>query len=139
MSNTSSVATNIQLPLGATVASQWIDLRFSMVATLQVSTNSVSAPIGVITIEYSNDVGTIELERWGGQPNPATTNAAKVGVTAAATVLGTNLATGYDGTGGLKTSFVDLTKIGIPHYVRVVYTRTSGGATDTLLVNVTSR
>lgn len=133
-----TVGTAIQLSMAATVQSEWIDLRSSLDASLQVSCGDNSSPVGAITVEYSNDVNQILDEKYRGTL-PSATAAARVDVTSALTVLGTALSTsGYDGAGS-KASFIDLDAIGMPAFVRVVYTRTSGGASDTLLVNVSGR
>lgn len=126
--------TIISLPLAATRASNWIDMRSCAFASLQLAATDLASPVGAVTIEYSNDIKQCEYELYNiGDPTVAST-AARVDVTAALTVLGTALAAGYDGSGN-KVSFIKLDTIGVPAYCRVVWTRTSGGATDTLLIN----
>lgn len=134
----SNLRTDILLSTAATARTEWIDLRNATYTTLQVSVPDNASPVGAVTVEYSNDVNTIENEK-AQQVLPANTQASRVNVTAALVVLGTAFAAGYDGAGA-KASFTDLTLIGIPAFVRVIYTRTSGGgATDPLRVNVIAR
>lgn len=132
-----TLASNVQLSMAATSYSGWFDLRALSYVTLQCSANGLASPVGVVTVEYSNDVGTVESERAKGVA-PAASVAARVDVSAALVVLGTSFATGFNGN-GVKSGFANLEPVGIPNYVRVVYTRTSGGAGDFLLVNVTGR
>ena len=135
----SGLVTQIPLSTAATVQSRWIDTRTVHSVTLQLSVTDVASPVGAITIEFSNDVGTIQKELNTGVL-PANTTAARVDVTTALTVRGTALAAGYDGVGA-KVSFTNFgDAVGVPAFFRVVYTKSSGGgATDILLVNVAGR
>jgi hypothetical protein len=133
----------LQLSMAATAGSKWIDLRSSTHATLQVSCGAVNTPAGAVTVEYSNDNVQCEREivQYGANATPdtdTTTTAVRIGVTTALSVVGTAPATGFDG-GGNRSFFTNLAAIGLPGFVRVVYTRASGGAADVLLINVISR
>jgi hypothetical protein len=134
----SQIRTAIALSTAATVSSPWVDLRSVEFCSLQIDVSDVASPVGVVTVEFSNDFNTIENE-LAQQVTPANSAAVRVNVSAAVTVSGTALASGYDGAGA-KASYVDLDDIALPSYARVVYTRTSGGgATDILNVRFQGR
>lgn len=117
-----------QLNMAATAITPWVDIRKYAAASIQTDCEDIASPVGVITIESSNDVATIEAELYAGTA-PAST-AAKL-IATPVVPAGALWATGYDGVGS-KAS------IGTPSvafaFLRVKYTRTSGGAGDTLSV-----
>lgn len=135
------IRTDINLSMAATVRSPWIDLRGVLDYSAMLSCGDLASPVGVITYDFSNDWVKIEAERAAGV-DPANSTAIAVGMTAAlgaGIVTGTVLATGYDGVGD-KASYIRLGgPLGYPAYIRFVYTRTSGGATDILKINLIGR
>lgn len=126
---------DLQLSLAATVISRWIDIRTLTDVSLQLDCGDVASPVGAITVEFSND-RVCEYEIMT-DVAPASSAAVVVDCTTALTVKGAALSNGYDGVGA-KASFASF-PIGLPGYFRVKYTKTSGGATDTLHVRAVAR
>lgn len=124
------------LPAVTTSATPWVALQGLRRASLQVQVTTVGTPVGIVTIEYSSDVRQIGTEMSSNSVVfPPNTTAARIDVSAAVTVQGTNLATGYDGAAN-RASFVNLTTVGLPQFVRVIWTRTSGGTGNNVVVNI---
>lgn len=131
-----NLRTNLTIDMSATGASRWADLRNMRDVSLQVDCGAVASPVGVVTVEFSNDVETCEREIKT-DVAPTSTTAVKVDCTAALTVRGTAFSNGFDGSGN-KASFTSI-PVGMPAFARVKYTRTSGGSGDTLHVRFVGR
>lgn len=129
------IISDLSLSLAATVISRWIDIRTLYDVSLQLDCGDVASPVGVITVEFSND--KVCENEIATDVAPGSTAAVRVDATAALTVKGSALADGYDGVGA-KASFASF-PVGLPGYFRVKYTRTGGGATDTLRVRTVGR
>lgn len=117
--------------MAATGYTPWVDMRRLVTLHVQTDCGDVNDPVGVVTVEISNDVATIEKEQANGT-TPANSAAVKVtGLTASN--VGTNWATGFDGVGA-KAATASSAVVHLAAFARVKYTRTSGGAGDTLYV-----
>lgn len=126
------------LNLAATAYSPWLDVWHASNVAIQLDCGDVASPVGVVTVEASNDFETIEQERAVGTAS-ASSAAVLIDITSVITVQGTVLATGYDGVGS-KVSMLRLTSGGtIPAFVRIKYTKTSGGSGDTMHVRLAGR
>lgn len=129
------IISDLSLSLAATVISRWIDIRTLSDVSLQLDCGDLASPVGVVTVEFSNDkVCENEIAM---DVAPGSTTAVLVDATSTLTVKGTALAAGYDGVGA-KATFASF-PIGLPGYFRVKFTRTSGGATDVLHVRTIGR
>lgn len=119
------------ISLAATGYSPWIDLQGLDNIAIQLDCGDVASPVGVVTVEGSNDFDVIERERDIGTAS-ASSAAIVIDITSLVTVQGTAFATGFDGVGN-KAAIARLVVSGtIPAFIRFKYTRTSGGAGDTL-------
>lgn len=118
-----------QLSMAATAWTPWVDLRRNSVGSIVTECGDVNDPVGVLSLEASNDVLTVEAELRAGTL-PASTAAKFATLTIG--VAGNAWATAYDGV-GIKFSFA--APVVFAHaFARVKYLRTSGGAGDTLTV-----
>jgi hypothetical protein len=119
------------LSMAATAYTPWVDVRRLAQVSIQTDCGDVNDPVGVVTLESTNDIATVEKEQNNGT-TPANSAAAKLTL-ATASSSGTNWATGFDGVGAKSAVLISTTVPSVP-FVRVKYTRTSGGAADTLVV-----
>ena len=117
-----------QLSMAASAATPWVDVRASATGSVFTDCEDISSPVGVITLEFSNDVATIEAEKAAGTP-PLSTAAKLIANTTVPS--GTAWTNGYDGNGA-KSSGTTVTAAFA--YARIRYARTGGGASDTLNV-----
>lgn len=118
------------LSMAATAYTPWVDARRLSVLSVQTDCGDVNDPVGVITLEGTNDVATVTKEQNDGT-TPANSAAAKLTLITAA-LVGDLWASGYNGVGA-KSSLAFSTANVAMAFVRVKYTRTSGGAADTLV------
>lgn len=127
------------LPVTASITTPWIDTRsYARVSLHTYIPTNTGTPIGVVTMEYSNDVEGVKQDM---ALNPAfgTSNAKPVNVTSSLQVLGTAWSNGYNGSAN-RASFVGIDPAdGLPAFMRVVYTRTSGGTGNVFTVAVSAR
>lgn len=128
-----NVSTYMTLPAGdlsATRQSAWVNLENMSVWGVAIHTPSTGTPVGTWSFEGSNDTKTIQNEIKAGTL-PASTGAKKF-VISATVVNGDALLT----TGAGNNSYVAFSG-GLPQWIRLVYTRSSGGtnAVPTLLTS----
>lgn len=116
------------LSMATTGYTPWVPV--GRLAALSIGTycGDVNDPVGVLTYEGSNDFSVIEAELRAGI---SSANSAAKAVTLTVSVSGSAWSNGYDGVGA-KNSVVFANPA--TAYARVKYTRTSGGAADTLTV-----
>ena len=130
------IQTNFQLSMAATAYTPWIDVRTLLGLSIQTDCGDVNDPVGVITLEASNDIPTVLQEKENGT-TPANSAAAKVASAITAATAGTAWTTGYDGVGAKASIYgAAAASTGSFAFVRLKYLRTSGGAGDTLNVRV---
>lgn len=125
MSRTLGIKLAVDHTLGATFKSNWIDARGSRFISIQLSSDNVSSPVGTWSIEESNDpVAEREIMRGAGGDSTAST-------AAVASIGSDALRVSVNGT-GLAVAAANSTTISVydpASFVRLVYTRTSGGGT----------
>jgi hypothetical protein len=110
------------------VTAPFYTMDFARIA-LQISVAALSAPVGVVSVEGTNEV---DLLLAGTDPN-SLTSWLNLAVTS---TVGTNLATGFDGSGS-KLALTTASNARAAAAWRVRWARTSGGALDTLTIVVT--
>jgi hypothetical protein len=116
-------------PTNATAYSPWVDTNGAVSANVHLSWAGTSSPEAVFTMEWSNDPLAGKEAALGG--TPAAGSAKLVDVTAAIPA-GNILGTGLTATGGATGSTI----IGVenpPRYLRIKYTRASGGSASAFL------
>lgn len=120
--------------LTATYATSWIDVRSAYVAHLQMSSDNTGSPVGAWTIEETNDP-VVEDEKRAGMVESAASVAKAINISADSSrvvVLGT----------GLTVNAANNTEV-IVHsparFLRLKYTRTSGGTGSLAQVWVSAR
>lgn len=106
--------------LSATRQSNWVAVDDMTVWGVSIHTLATGTPVGTYSFEGSNDANVIRKELVAGTL-PAST-AAKKFVIPSALVNGDSLTL----TGVAANSYVAFSA-GLPQYIRVIYTRTSGG------------
>jgi hypothetical protein len=113
--------------LGATYATPWVDCRASKRVHLQWSSDNTSSPVGVIAVEESNDPTALS-EYLNNPPGETTSSTAKVVNISADTTRVKDVGTGFTVNAANETV---VTVLNPAAFVRVKYTRTSGGGTAT--------
>jgi hypothetical protein len=120
------------LTMSATGYTAWVDVRRLTSLSVQTNCGDVNDPVGVITLEGTNDVATVLAEKENGT-TPANSAAAALTANSASSV-GDAWATAYNGVGAKVSALLATTTAVQFAFVRIKYTRTSGGAGDTLTV-----
>lgn len=121
---------SVTMSLSATGYSPWLITTDAGETMVQMIVPVTGAPVGVWTIEGSNDVSTIKAEMMAGVP-PASGTVTGIDCTAAVTVYGAAL-NAYDGLAEY-TSMWQLWPT--PGALRVKWTRTSGTGTARVIMN----
>lgn len=116
----------------ATITGSWIDIRDAHLITFQVTSTAAGTPVGTISFEITNASGA----QSGASPNsaeqpPSTASATTLTLTAAQTTAAT--------INNNTLAFVfEFTLMG-EAWIRMKYTRTSGGTGDTMSVAVAAK
>lgn len=108
--------------LGATYATPWIDCRIVKYLSIHWASDNTSSPVGALTVEESDDPVVVH-ELNGSESTSSTakvvnTSADSLRISAAGTGLTVNAA---------NATMITITRPAA--FVRLKYTRTSGGAT----------
>jgi hypothetical protein len=111
--------------LGATYATAWVDCRRARRVHFQWSSDNTSSPVGVVSIEESND--PLALADYLSTSNAETTSStAKTINISGDTTRVKDVGTSFTVNAANETV---VTVVNPAAFVRVKYTRTSGGAT----------
>lgn len=124
----------VDRPLTATFATRWVDARSAYSIHFQISSDNTGTPVGAWTIEGSHDPRcTYELNSTDGDSTGTTAKRINISAdTSRVTVVGTGLTVG-------AANDTEIIILNPPRFVRLVYTRTSGGALSKLQLFASGR
>jgi len=130
-----SVANNFQIPayfnasaMTATITGAWIDIRYVDNLSFQVVSTASGTPVGTISFEISNVAG---VSTAGVMAPPSGTSGTALTLTSSQSTA----ATINNNTLSFDFQFNQMAEA----WIRMIYTRTSGGTGDTMTVGVSAK
>lgn len=120
--------------MGATFATRWVATHSCYSIIFQMSSSNTSTPVGAWTVEETNDPqAEFETRSADGDSTASTAKAINISAdTSRVTIIGTGLTVG-------AANETEVVVLNPARFVRLKYTRTSGGTTAVLNVWATGR